>query len=359
MENNGKMTIPEDVADLIAAKPDQGMNRSADQVRLACRPYVDAGRIPPEGLESIVRLFNLGKSRGYSFDQTGALVDYSGATMSRLFGGKYEGALDKVVRQVDAFLELESERDKMRSDRFIENSVWHRVRNLCDFAIMRNTVVRLTGPTQMGKSKSFKEYMRRSQRQVCYVRIPAAPTLKLCVAAVAGAVGVNPSLRYEDARMRVARAISRNTLLIVDELQELATSASKGTALKVIEWIREVWDTSRCGLVLCGTSSLEDDLINDPRLKGWLAQIDQRCQRVVRLPSRLPPEDILLAGAAYGISGPTTCVESLLQTIRMNRLVSCLALTASWCAGNNKARERHPLNWESFRAVYRSQFEEA
>ena len=43
----------------------------------------------------------------------------------------------------------------------------------------------------------------------------------------------------------------------------------------------------------------------------------------------------------------------------MNRLTSCLALTASWCAGNNKSRQKHPLNWESFRAVYRSQFEEA
>ena len=50
--------------------------------------------------------------------------------------------------------------------------------------------------------------------------------------------------------------------------------------------------------------------------------------------------------------------HEILQTIRMNRLVSCLALTASWCAGNNKKHERHPLNWESFRAVYRSQFEE-
>ncbi len=78
--------------------------RSADQVRQACRPYVDAGRVSPEGLESIVRLFNLGRARGYSFDQTGALVEYSGATMSRLFGGKYEGALDKLrdelVRQI-------------------------------------------------------------------------------------------------------------------------------------------------------------------------------------------------------------------------------------------------------------------
>ena len=347
------------VADLIAARPEQGMNRSADQVRQACRPYVDAGRVSPEGLESIVRLFNLGRARGYSFDQTGALVEYSGATMSRLFGGKYEGALDKVVKQIDAFLDLEAERDKMRSDRFIENSVWNRVKNLCDFALMRNTVVRLIGPSQIGKTYCLHEYMRRSQRQVCYVRIPAAPTMRLCVAAIAGAVGVNPTLRYEDARLRVAHAVSRNTLLVVDELHELAMSAGKGTAMKVIEWLREIADGSRCGLVLCGTSSMEDDLINDPRLKGWLAQIDQRCQRVVRLPNRLPMEDVRLAAAAYGISGPTDCVESLLQSVRMNRLVSCLALTASWCAGNNKARERHPLNWESFRAVYRSQFEEA
>ena len=351
--------LAETVADMVAARPDQGMNRSADQVRQCCRAYVDSGRIAPEGLESIVRLFTLGRSRGYSFDQTGALVEYSGATMSRLFGGKYEGALDKVVRRIDDFLGLEAERDKMRSDRFIENSIWGRVRNLCDFALMRNTVARLVGPSQIGKTYCLHEYMRRSQRQVCYVRIPAAPTLKLCVAAIAASVGVNPTLRYEDARMRVARAVSRNTLLIVDELHELAMSAGKGTAMKVVEWLREISDGSRCGLVLCGTSSMEDDLINDPKMRGWLAQIDQRCQRVVHLPSRLPMEDIMLAAGAYGISGPTDCVESLLRTIRMNRLVSCLALTASWCAGNNKAKERHPLDWESFRAVYRSQFEEA
>ena len=54
----------------------------------------------------------------------------------------------------------------------------------------------------------------------------------------------------------------------------------------------------------------------------------------------------------------SAAVEALLATIRMNRLTSCLALTASWCAGNNRSRQKHPLNWESFRAVYRSQFEE-
>ena len=353
------MNIPEKNADLFGATPSQGMNRSADQVRATCRAYVDAGRISDEGLESIIRLFNVGRQRNYSFDQTGALVEYSGATISRLFAGKYEGALDKVVGQINSYLELEAERARMKSDRFIENSIWDKVNGLCNFALLRNTPVMLIGPTQIGKTYCLLEYMRRSNKQVCYIRIPAAPTMKLAVAAFADAVGVGSSLRVDEARQRVAKAVGRNTLLIIDELHELVMSAGKGTAMKVVEWIREIGDRSKCGIVLCGTSAMKDDLINDPRMKGWLVQIDQRCQRVVNLPNRLPIDDILLAGRAYGITGPIDCVESTLQTIRMNRLTSCLALTASWCAGNNKSKQKHPLNWESFRKVYRSQFEEA
>lgn len=350
--------IPERVSDLMPATPSQGMNRSADQVRATCRAYVDAGRITDEGLESIIKLFNLGKQRGYSFDQTGALVEYSGATLSRLFAGKYEGALDKVVSQINSYLELEAERAKMKSDRFIENSIWTKVNSLCNFAITRNAIVRLVGPSQIGKTHCLKEYMRRSNKQVCYARIPAAPTMKLAVAAFADAVGVGSSLRVDEARQRVAKAVGRNTLLIIDELHELVMSGGKGTAMKVVEWIREIWDNSNCGMVLCGTRSLEDDLINDARMKGWLVQIDQRCQRVMNLPTRIPREDIELAARAYSIGGSTACVENILSNIRMNRLTSCLALTASWCAGNNKSKEKHPLNWESFRAVYRKQFDE-
>jgi hypothetical protein len=77
------------------------------------------------------------------------------------------------------------------------------------------------------------------------------------------------------------------------------------------------------------------------------------------LPIRLPIEDVLLAGEAYGIAGSTASVEGLLATIRMNRLTSCLALTASWCSGHNRQRQKHPKNWDSFRTVYKAQFEEA
>lgn len=348
----------EEVVNMTAAQPSQGMNRSADQVRAAMRIYADDGRITDEGLESLVRLFALGKARGLSFDQTGRLVSYSGATMSRLFAGKYEGAMEKVVESVGAYLELEAERQKMASDLFIETTAWAKVKAACDLAIKRNRIVRIIGPSQVGKTYCLKEYMRRARFQTCYLRIPAAPTFKLVVEAMCAAVGVSSSLRTDDARPRVARAIGPNTLVVVDELHELVMSAGKSTAMKCAEWLREIFDASGCGMVLCGTSALEDDLINDPRLKGWLGQLDQRCIRVLRLPNELPAEDVDRAAEAYGIGGDRRPVENILRRIRMNRLTTVLTMTAGWCAGNNKRRERHPRTWESFAKVYKATMEE-
>lgn len=355
-EEQGMEMAAERLQNLVPANMPQGMNKSTDLVRQAMNRYVDDGRITAEQLEVFVRLFQLGKSRGYNFDDTGKLVDYSGATMSRLFSGQYDGNLEKVVSQVEAHLQVEAEREKMRNFRFIENSIWKQVSSICELACKCNMPVRIVGPSQIGKTFCLKEYMRRSKLQTCYVRVPAAPTFKLYVNEFCDAVGVPASLRVEEARMRVRRALGRNTLLIVDELHELAISSGKRTVMSCMEWLREIYDFSKCGLVMCGTSSMEDDLINDPKLKGWLGQMSKRCIRVLDLPRRIPEDDIDLAAEAYGITGSKGCVENLLATIDMNRLTACLAVTARWCNGENKRREKHPKNWESFRSVYKSTF---
>ena len=353
--NTAQIEMP--FVNLTDAQPAQGMNRSTDQVRGSMRAYMDDGRITAEQLESLVRFFVHGKQRNLSFDGVARLIDYSGSTVSRLFAGKYEGSLDDVVSKIDAYLELDAERQRMRSDKFIETSTWKRVNNVCNLAIQRNAITRIIGPSQIGKTHSLREYQRRAKFQCAYLRIPAAPTFKLCVDAFCEAVGVSASLRIEEARPRIAKAVGENTLLMVDELHELIMSAGKSTAMKVLEWIREIWDNSHCGMCLCGTSALEDDLINDPKMKGWLGQLDQRCIRVLKLPNAVPMEDVILAGQVYGIKGSTKPVENLLRNIRMNRLTTILAMTEKWCSGMNKSKQKHPLNWESFAHVYNSTFE--
>lgn len=347
------LTIPEEVQNLIPAAQNKGILRSADIVRQDMRIYLDQGRIDDAGMETLVKFFTLGKERGYNFKQLGDLAKYSDAVMSRLYAGKYEGALDKVLASVRGVLTLEAEREKMKNDRFIETSTWRRVNSVCNLAIRRNAMTRLVGPSQIGKTFSLLEYKRRAEFQVCYVRIPAAPTFKLVIDALCISFGVSPALRIEEARIRLAKAVSANTLVIIDELHELVMSAGKSTAMKVMEYLREIHDVSHCGMVLCGTKSMEDDLINDPKMKSWLVQTDQRCIRVVNLPNNIPEEDIDLAAQAYGITGSKTGVESLLKTIRMNRLTTCLTITVAWCRKKNK-----PLNWESFKTIYKSTFEE-
>lgn len=201
-EEQAMADAAEKLSNLIPAQLPQGMNKSTDLVRQAMNRYVDDGRITAEQLEVFVRLFQLGKSRGYNFDDTGRLVDYSGATMSRLFSGQYDGNLEKVVAQVEAHLQVEAEREKMRNDLFIENSIWKKVESLCKLAQNRNAPVRLVGPSQIGKTFCLMEFKRRSKLQVCYVRVPAAPTFKLFADALCDAVGVPTSLRLEEARIR-------------------------------------------------------------------------------------------------------------------------------------------------------------
>lgn len=347
------LTIPEEVTNLVPPPPKKGSLKSADIVRQDINIYLDKGLVDADGLEALMKLFDIGKERKYSWDELGDMINYSSTTMSRLYAGKYDGSLKDVMTAVRAALKLEAERAKMKKDIFIETSTWHKINSACNLAIRRNAMTRVTGPSQIGKTFSMFEYKRRAAFSVHYIRIPAAPTFKLVIDIICQALRVQQNLRIEDARMRIPRAVSENTLIIVDELHELVMSAGKSTAMKVIEFLREIHDVSHCGMVLCGTKSMEDDLINDPKMRSWLAQTDQRCIRVVNLPNVIPEEDIDLVAAAYGISGSKACVESLLKTIRMNRLTTCLKITVAWCRKKNK-----PLNWESFKTIYKSTFEE-
>lgn len=330
-----------------------GLNRSTDQVAREMRAYVESGDIGPEDHAQLVWLFHHGKVEKQlkSFDDVGKLIGYKGATISRLFAGKYEGNLQNVLEAVRGYQHLDAERAKMAGDKFIENSIWETVRDACDLALLRSAPVRVVGVSQIGKTHSLLEYKRRSKLPVYYMRVPAAPTFRNFMDALADAVGVTTSARSEELRRRIPGALGRQTLLIVDELHELALSAGRSTAMKCMEFLREVWDNSKCGLLPCGTMSMENDLINSPSLRSWLGQFDQRCIRRVILPTSLPWSDVVLAAETYGFPPPGADVQPIVSTLRMNRLVACLSMAAS-----KAAKAGTEKTWKQFVATYKKNF---
>lgn len=364
-EKPGEMTI-DVVADPVErfqnamplAPSATGVNRSTDQVSQAMQAYVDQGRITADDHAALVWFFHHCKvEKSYtSFDDFGKLIDYSGSTVSRLFAGKYVGDVGEAVKQVNNYRHLNAERKKMSGDIFVETSVWEKVRGVCDLSITHNAPVRIVGVSQIGKTHALMEYKRRAKCTVFYARVPAAPTFRNFQDMLAAAVGLPTSLRSEEMRIRIPRALNEQTLLVVDELHELALSAGRSTAMKCMEWLREVWDTSHCGLAVCGTRSMEDDLINGAGLRGWLDQFDQRCIRRLVLPNQLPTADIALTAGAYGFPAPRASEANILASMRMNRLCTCFKL-ASVLAKNRAKRGGSPRpTWDDFVAAYQHNF---
>lgn len=338
------------IANLFPAKPEQGMNRSLDQVSRDVDAYVDSGVMSPEDKGLVEWLFLHGKQKGLSFDAVGKQIGYSAATVSRLFAGKYEGAVGDVVEAIRRFQHLASERAKMTSDTFVETSLWETVRAGCNQALICNAPVFISGPSQMGKTKSLLEYQRRAKSNVIYCYLPAAPSFKLFVEYVAEACGVNPSLRTDDLRRRVPGALNPQTLFIVDEAHKLALSSGKTTII-CMEWLREIFDRSQCGLVVCGTEAIDNELMSHAARRAWLNQFAQRAHRLIRLPKRIPDSDLALTAATYGFPPPDAHAANILATISMSHLCACLKMTAT--VAKNRGEEK---TWQLFAAVYDKNF---
>ena len=303
------------------------INQSADKVAIALNKLVEAGEITDQDKSLIQWFHKRTKDAGMSLTEAGSLIRYNSATVSRLFNGTYEGNLTNVLKAIKTYKHLEDERSAMTQDEFVETSIWNTVRLNCLLAFRRHAPVRIVGVSQIGKTSALLEYKRRSEWRCIYVRIPSAPSFRTVVEAVADAVGVTIHSNVDALRKRVIAALDENTLLIIDELHELAISSSKAVAMKSMEWIREIYDRTQCGLDVCGTRTMEDDLMHG-KIAGWLDQFNQRCIKVSELPVRLPDSDFDKTFLAYDFPAPDGDTLAMIRSMRMNRLTTCLKMAS-------------------------------
>lgn len=327
-----------------------GVSMSADAVSVALDKWVEDGTITAGDKGLVLWFFGYVKERGLSCADAAKLIAYNPATVSRLFRANYEGSVTNIIRAIRRLKHITDERGKMVQDTFIDTSIWRDIRATCDLALMRHAPVRIVGVSQIGKTCALKEYQRRSEFLVRYCRLPAAPGFRGVLEAVADSCYVTTRCTTEQLRRRVAKSLDENTLLIIDELHQLAISSGVHSAMKVMEWIRELYDESGCGLVVCGTRAMEDDLIKG-ELKSWLDQFDQRCIRVLELPTQVPDEDICAAAKAYRLPEPDDDTLIFLRTLRMNRL--CLMLR---CAAELAQRRQASISWDLAKSAYRTLF---
>ena len=264
-----------------------------------------------------------------------------------IYRGRYNGTLDDVVAAIHAYRSLVQVRENIGRPGFITTKLTKRIRQVCDHARSYQRIAPLFGDGQIGKSKNLEEYARTTEN-TRYLRLPAEAPLRLTVERLAHACYLNahrPSTL--GLRGEVVAYFDSSMLLIVDELQQITLARNNRDRLATVEFLREIFDTSGCGLVLCGTNEAMREIESGPNAL-WLRQLRRRALPKVMLPNVATDEDILAFAAHYGLGDdvpPAAIAEA--RRIAADDGVGLL-ITYLQGAARMATAERIVITWQHF-----------
>ncbi|MCX8156177.1 MAG: ATP-binding protein [Verrucomicrobiae bacterium] len=305
----------------------------------------------PDEQRSLIRWLHAHAAENdLSIDDLAKLVRYDASTLHRVFHGKYDGNLSRVCDEIKAFKALHEERNKGRRLGFIETALARKIWRVCDAALEFQRIAVIIGDSQTGKTAALERYREdHNHGSTIYVRCPTSGTLRLFLDEMARAMRISPNLVKHDLMERLLRSFDDRMLLIVDEIHQCCYGRAD-SALRTIEFIREIHDRTKCGVVLCGTSVFDEEM-ESGRFSRILAQTKRRRLCKLMLPNSPSAEDLNAFAAAYGLP-PATGQHAKLQAdiIRTEALGMWLCILRM--AAKIAAKRKEKMNWDHVSAAH-------
>jgi DNA transposition AAA+ family ATPase len=232
------------------------------------------------------------RDRLWSLSRLAEATGISPTSLTRVFRGIYPTNPAEIIAKLARARETFHESSE--NPKFIETSLSKRLFAIFDKTRALRNVSILWGRMGIGKTVCIAEYQRRNNHgRTQVVRFPSGSTFSYFVTHIARGCGISTSSQSAfEQRGKIIQILSAGQrLLIIDELHQAFTSYQHGSAVKVFEVIREIYDRTHCGLVLVGTNVLRDEL-SIGRLAPILEQLRRRGTIKVQLPSRPPKVDL-------------------------------------------------------------------
>lgn len=314
---------------------------SADNVKAA----LQTANATQDQISTVLWLLDYGRTNKLAMKGLGRALNRDGSTIYRVFSGRYEASLENFVDDVEHFRRVVTERQDFGDSPIVDTSVMRDVSSLCDLARVSCSMAFLFGPNQSGKTTAAKRYAHLNNHgRTIFTRMPVGGSSKMFMAATLKSCGISDRNSYDQMRDRAIRFFDPQVLWIIDEVHQ----AMIGRSLKTItiELIREIHDESGCGVVLIGTDVLPE-MMNDPRFKKFLGQIDNRGVLRRRIPPAPCAADVRAICNSYGFppadGGAKELVRSIARENGIGRLTKFLRM-ARKLAVNRK----QPVGWEHF-----------
>jgi len=257
--------------------------------------------LPDDQRAAIRWLYSYQVKHDLTCGEIGKLVgNKDGVTMSLLLRGKYTARPDNLVSLIKQLRERveKAEQGHLPQLDFIPTALTERIMNLCQASLNNHRIGLLFGESQIGKTENL-QYCARTIPNAFYVSIPTQGTL-IHFTAVMGDL-LHISGRGPEVRRRIINAVDSKTLLIFDEMHRcIPRSSTSSMALQTIEFIREIYDAKKPGIVMSGTEVFRDAF----QSRAWGQLLKQTMRRriaVLPLDDKPTPKDLNDFAEAFGL----------------------------------------------------------
>lgn len=258
-------------AEALAPQPNTG-----NTVRASWPVSLDAVRAnlahcSAEGREAVIKAFCWCIDPRHQIHKTefARRVHLSDNTIYRIITGTYKNpetgekydvpvSLIKAIRE---FMRMETERWAGGGMGFIETPTARKCARACDLARESQTPVFLSGPSHIGKTWALQHYKDTNNHgRTFYARVRAASGLGGMVRRVADSCGISDRSNTAKLIDRIKRALTPDTVMILDEVHQLAYTYRISSFFACMEVLREIYDEAQCGMVLCGTTLMLESM---------------------------------------------------------------------------------------------------
>jgi DNA transposition AAA+ family ATPase len=276
--------------------------------------YQATAELPDAQRSAIRRFHSYYMDENLSLDAAAELIRFeSGAILSQVFRGKYGAKLDNIVAEIESFFELQDKRSLAKKLPFIETSLSKRIWGICDVALEFQKMSFIFGDSQIGKTTALREWARRHNHgSAVYVRVPTGGALLNFMTRLASALHISTNMSITKLRERIIGSFDSRMVLIVDEAHAcIRESGNQSIPLQTIEFVREIYDETACGVVFSATNVFRDAMASGAVSK-ILRQTRRRGLPPIQLPNVPPRADMNIFAAAYGLpasSGPARELE--------------------------------------------------
>lgn len=350
------MTQPGNTPDTVTFDEDQDTGSSSPYRRffVSARVFEAACENYTEEQADIFRwVYHLAREQEWSMNHLGKITKIAASTFSKIFRGTYEADVESMARRLQQFREHWQANEGVDRPDFLFTSTADEIFFGCEKAATAKVVVLIHGPYGIGKTEALEEYQRRNNHgKTLYVRCPSNGGVTTFMREIARQIGENGKANADSLRHAIFQNIRKRAhLVIFDELHEIFLTGRSDMPVRWLEFIREIYDKCRCGIVLCGTQVLPDELRRGKFAKA-LAQLTDRGSGVeIALDPNIRQADLDLFFAHYDLGEPhgdaADIVRDILKAHSLRRL--CFLLQDGQRLAN-KRNEKYA--WKHFVTVH-------